>query len=476
MVICLTFVVARRVEAQPACDPASVGCFIDGTPAEWRYRNAAFDDVMVDTGWQPPGAPIQLRFVLSFGGSTEVDMDGDIVTEWPAALTVSAPGRPGTGRLAINYGLELAVQLRFDIDVAGIRYRWEGDIPVPGIPEDLRAAAEDFFDPYLLPPSDRPLSVMDSTDPVQVVRYDALGGLISVPGVGGGIAITVQGDLAVSYETVQIVVSDASPITMENAFTVASPDPGAIMFGAAKDLAVHPEGVLGFDAVVNVAPVLYLSFAGTRRDFPLVEIPIMVADRTVDVIFDDHFTHVPLPDIRMSANAYDLGEVAVGEFGERTLTIDNVGEADLEVSLRMPSGPFGADATSLSVPPGGMESFTVTFSPEMNGPASGVVILDTNDPDESTVVLRLTGTGFGAMSMSDAEIPPVDSGMPAADAGAPPMEDGGCGCRSSSGQGRAPLPWLLFAVLAWLPLRRACRRRRRSGEAPRRSAPRTPRS
>jgi MYXO-CTERM domain-containing protein len=456
MVICLTFVTTEEARAQPSCDPASVGCFVDETPAEWRYRNAAFDDVMIDTGWQPPGAPIQLRFVLSFGGSAEVDMDADVVTEWPAPLTVSAPGRPETGRLAINYGIELQIQLRFDVNVAGVRYRWEGDIPVPGIPEDLRAAAEGNFDPYLLPPSERPFTVMDTTDRVEVVRYDALGGIIPVPGVGGGIVVTVQGDLAVSYQTIQIVVGDASPITMEDAFTVVGPDTGEIMFGAAKDLLIHPEGVLGFDATINVAPGLYLSFAGTRRDYPLVEIPITVADELVDVIFDDHATHVPLPDIRMSGTSYDLGEVPVGESSERTLTIDNVGEAELEVTLAMPGSPFGVDEPSLTLAPGAEESFTVTFAPETGGVANGVVLLRTNDPDESTVAVRLTGSGIETtMPMDDGGTPMDDGGMPMDDGGAMMVpEDGGCGCRSA-GAGDGARGWPLFAVLALLaPLRR----------------------
>jgi len=436
------------------CEPMAVGCHIDGTTAEWRYRNAAFDDVMIDTGWQPPGAPIQLRFQLSFGGSAEVDMDGDVVTEWPAPLTVSVPGREGTGRLAINYGLELAIQLRFDIDVAGIRYRWEGDIPVPGIPEDLRAAAEGFFDPYLMPPSERPFAVMDTTDRVEVVRYDALGGIIPVPGVGGGIAVTVQGDLAVAYQTLQVVVSDASPITMEDAFTIASPDPGEVMYGAAKDLLVHPEGVLNFNATINVAPILYLSFAGTRRDFPLVEIPITVADELVDVIFDDHATHVPLPDIRMSGTSYDLGEVPVGGSSERTLTIDNVGEAPLDVVLRMPATPFGVDEMAMTLAPGSMDSFTVSFSPEMGGGASGVLILETNDPDESTVAIRLTGTGLEMMT-DDAGMPMEDAGVPMADAGLmpPAVDDGGCGCRTAP-SGRDVPGWIALGVLVLVIRRR----------------------
>jgi MYXO-CTERM domain-containing protein len=205
-----------------------------------------------------------------------------------------------------------------------------------------------------------------------------------------------------------------------------------------------------------VAPGLYLSFAGTRRDYPLVEIPITVADELVDVIFDDHATHVPLPDIRMSGTSYDLGEVPVGESSERTLTIDNVGEAELEVTLAMPGSPFGVDEPSLTLAPGAEESFTVTFAPETGGVANGVVLLRTNDPDESTVAVRLTGSGIETtMPMDDGGTPMDDGGMPMDDGGAMMVpEDGGCGCRSA-GAGDGARGWPLFAVLALLaPLRR----------------------
>jgi MYXO-CTERM domain-containing protein len=460
--------------ADPRCDPDARGCYAD-TEAAWMYRNAAFDDVSIDTGWVPSGAPIQLRFVVSFGGSAEVDLAGDVVTQWPPPLAVSVPGDEGTGRLAINYGLELSVRLRFDVNVAGIRYRWEGDIPVPLIPEDLRAAAEGVFDPFLLPPSERPVVVRDVTDRVEVLRYDALGGIISVPGVGGGLALTVQGDLAASYETLSIEVTDASPIDMEDAFTVVGPDPGLTDYGPAKDLLVHPEGVLGFDADVVLAPVLYLSFAGTRRDFPLVEIPVSVADRTVDVVFDDHATHVPLPDLRLSGTAFDVGEVPVFGEAERVVVVENVGEAPLVIDIARPSAPFAADRETLTLPPDSDASFTVSFAPEEAGPAGAVLTLSTNDPDEGTVVLRLSGEGIAAPA-EDAGVPMADAEPMMPDTGpVMPAADGGCGCRTVASSD-APARWRAIAALLFLALSSAWRRRRRCARAPRRSAPPKPRS
>lgn len=457
---------APRAQAQlgEPCDPASVGCHVDEA-ATFHYRNAAFDDVSIDTGWVPSGGPIQLRFELAFGGSTEVDLTSDVITEWPPALAVSLPGTPGTGRLAMNYGLELSVRLRFDVMVAGVRYRWEGAIPVPGLPEDLRALAETAFDPFLLPPSERPVTVRDTTDRVEVLRYDALGGLISIPGVSGGIALTLQGDLRTSYQTLHIMVSDAvAPISMEGAFAVVGPDPGFFDFGASKDLLVHPEGNLGFDADIILAPVLYLSFVGTRLDYPIVEVPIRIAAEQVAVIFDDHETHVPLPDLRIGVTELSFGEVPLGMAGERSFTIANDGEAPLEVMLRTGDGPFAGGPAMVTLPPGTDTRLAVSFSPGAPGPANSILFLDTNDPDEALLAIRLDGTGLGE----------PDAGMPMPDTAPPPTDDagvamtpetGGCGCHAVGAppgrKGPAGGPWAAAALLAIVAIAGQRRQRRR---------------
>ena len=415
-----------------------------------------FRDVSFDSGWVPPGGPIQLRVVFFLGGNTEIDMGGTVLTSWPAPITVQVPGRPGTGRLAMDYGVELSVMLRFDVTVAGVRYTWTGDIPIPEVPDDARMTAESGFDPFLLPPTmPRPITVRDTTEPIPVVRYDALGGLIPVPGVGGGIAITLQGDLTVGYHSDRIVVGEALPIEMELGTTVTRPDPGSDGFGPAKDVVVHPEGTLFYDGVIVARPTLYLSFAGSRRDYPLAEIPIPVADLSSNVIFDDHTSHVPLPDIRLVPMAVDFGTVDAGTEVEQLVTVANDGEAPLDVTIREPSTPFAADPATLSLPPRTEARVAVRYAPVMAGGDSAMVFIDSNDPDEPLLVLRLTGTATGA------ELPVADAGPPG-DGGptAGPSDDGGCGCRVAAANHHPA--WPFSAAFALLVLSRASRRTRRS--------------
>src|SRR5690606_17278454 len=129
--------------------------------------------------------------------STEVDMAGTATTWWPSSLSVAVPGRPGSGRFAIDYGLEILARARVDVAVGGIRYREEFDIPMPvGIPRDLPVAAETRFDPCVLPGAGpRPITAWDDTDRVRVVEIDVTDSLIPIPGVGGGFAFDAVASL-----------------------------------------------------------------------------------------------------------------------------------------------------------------------------------------------------------------------------------------------------------------------------------------
>lgn len=441
--------------APASCPPDARGCASAG--AAWSYRDALFDDLYLDTGWVPADGPLQLRFGLALGGSTEVDMEGIVLAAWPPAIAIGVEGLPERGRLAINYGLELVARLRFDVEVAGLRYSWEGDIPVPGIPEDLRMAAEAVFDPFLLPGApDRPVTVHDLTDPVRVVAFDALDAIIPVPGVGGGLLVALQGELEAGYQSERFVVTGAEdPIEEVGGTTTLRSDPRHDGFGGAAEVALHPEGTLLYDGEVLILPSLYLEVVGVRFDYPIAEIPLPLVTEDAAAVFDDAVARLPLPDVEVTPPMLDLGEVQVGVEGRAELSVDNVGEAELEVRVRGVGEPFGTVARTVTVAPGESVPFAVTFSPQGAGGAGTMLLLDTNDPDEPEVRVMLLAEGVPAPEPPDAgpELD-ADAGPPDADGDHPPRR-GGCACRAGSGEGldEAP-PLALLAALALTGFRR----------------------
>lgn len=450
------------------CPVDHVGCHTEDV--DFRYRAALFDDLMFDTGWQPAGSAVQVRFALFVGAGVEVEMGGTSVTSWPPALYESVPGRPGTGRFYFNYGIEVVARLRFDVRVAGIRYAWEGDIPIPGgVPRDLRLADEITFDPFVLPPSEpRPISATDMTGTVTLYDVPITDALIPIPGISGGFAVDAVAMLEGLYRTNTIEVNDAvGMIDTENGSVVVRADMGADGLGGAKDLVITPHGTITYEGMVTLMPVVYIEIAGRRFDIPIGDIPVPIPAVDSDTDFTPAEVHVPLPDIRVPTTVM-FEPTRIGAVDTQLMTITNDGESTLDVEIRDPASPYGVGRTTISVPPRSSQPVELTFTPTLGDDRGGVLLLASNDPDEPLVTVRLNGSTFG-------DTP--DGGI-GGDAGPAGPTDGGCGCRTASkapaDEGSAAPLWFLCFGMGLVS--RARRRRLRSGGGPPRCSPARSRS
>ncbi len=104
------------------------------------------------------------------------------------------------------------------------------------------------------------------------------------------------------------------------------------------------------------------------------------------------------PDVTAPASLA-FGPVTVGQQGNATATIANMGAAPLSVSGVSLSGPDQARFTivagggSFTVAPGGAHSVDLRFSPTAEGSASASLTVASNDPDEPASTVALTGSG-----------------------------------------------------------------------------------
>jgi hypothetical protein len=442
---------ARRAHAQEsgACPVASAGCV--STPVEFHWREGLLDAAMLDSGWVPSGSPLQVRVAVLVGGETEIDLAGTTHVWWPSPLSVAVPGTPASGRLVIDYGIEVVARVRFEVEVAGIEYDWEGDIPTGGVPTDLRLAAEHVFDSFLLPPQmPRPVTVEDTTERASVVGAD-LGSLIDIPGASGGFSLDAEGSLRAAYRTERIEITDAlEPILTELASVLSGPDPGRPDFGAAKDLAVAPFGVLDYDGAVVLHPTFYVEIAGRRFDLPSTAIELPVVQLGREVVFDPAAVHVALPDARIEPRALDFGAIELGASASDVIRIRNEGEAPLTVTPREARPPFAVAPGPVTIAPRSARAIEISFAPLERGAASAMLFLETDDPDQPLVVIQLDGEGAGAALL--------DGGSP--DAGpAPGSTGGGCSCRAGSTR-RDGHPLAAGSLAALLALVLVGRRRR----------------
>lgn len=105
------------------------------------------------------------------------------------------------------------------------------------------------------------------------------------------------------------------------------------------------------------------------------------------------------PDIDVQPTALDFGNVTVGSMADRTLTVRNVGNAPLTVtgmSIDNPRFTVVSPSAPFTVSAGGQQAVTVRFAPTAVGAQNGTLRLQSNDPDEATVTVSLTGQGVAA--------------------------------------------------------------------------------
>lgn len=141
-------------------------------------------------------------------------------------------------------------------------------------------------------------------------------------------------------------------------------------------------------------------------------------DNDGDNLFDQNDTdcQAPVPDINLSPLSLDFGAVAAGGSATLNASIQNLGAADLNVTLInlcagtstefswLPVAPF-------TVTPSTSQTLAVTYAPVDEGIDSGCLAISSNDPDEATVLLGLNpGAGSSILRFTPAFIHPQQNG------------------------------------------------------------------
>ncbi len=140
----------------------------------------------------------------------------------------------------------------------------------------------------------------------------------------------------------------------------------------------------------------------------------------------------------------DFGTVSMGESGERTFTLENVGGGAIEVlSVSLVAG----DAREWSVARDGFDpldgsavtTLTITFAPEAVGLSSAEVQVRTDAPGAASAYVELTGTGGPSTTDADGDgYSPADGDCDDGRVDAYPGADEGCNGRDDDCDGTVP--------------------------------------
>ncbi len=112
------------------------------------------------------------------------------------------------------------------------------------------------------------------------------------------------------------------------------------------------------------------------------------------------------PDIAVSPGALDFGDVYVSSSKSLNVTISNVGDAGLTIyGVTTDNDKFSTtNITSLGA--GESANVTVTFAPDAVGPQSGNLTISSDDPDEGTVTVAISGNGMAKPAAPDIAVSP----------------------------------------------------------------------
>jgi len=109
---------------------------------------------------------------------------------------------------------------------------------------------------------------------------------------------------------------------------------------------------------------------------------------------------VPLPDIDVNPTTINFGDVYVGDSAQQTITVSNLGTANLTISsITDPSAPFSIVSNNCPLAPAPLGSgssceIVVQFAPTTGGLFASTIVITSDDPDEPTVTINLTGNGL----------------------------------------------------------------------------------
>ncbi len=161
-------------------------------------------------------------------------------------------------------------------------------------------------------------------------------------------------------------------------YMTAAPDSGVIPPGGSSNIEVafDATNLIGGDYDCNI--MILSNDPDESRVFIPVKIHVVGA-----------------PEIALSADTLDFGEIRVGESAADTLEIANVGAEPLIISsISSDNIDFESEYDSLTLNPGETRNVLITFSPGQEGMSGGVLTIESNDNMQSSLGVALKGVGY----------------------------------------------------------------------------------
>ncbi len=284
-----------------------------------------------------------------------------------------------------------------------------------------------------------PTSEGEKTATLTITSNDADEGTYTLNLSGTSVAVQVgnpeinlrQGNTAIaSGETYDFGEVDTNTSSDEVSFTLENAGTADLVLSGVAGSLIVLAGTGADQFSVNQTDIISPITADSSQTFTVTFSPTSEGEKTATLVITsndaDEGTYTfnlsgigvlpgsPEPEINLrqgtttiaSGETYDFGEVDTNtSSSEVAFILENIGDADLELSgtagsLVALSGTdadqFSIDQTQVTSPltAGSDQTFTVSFSPTSEGGKTATLTIISNDADEGTYTLNLSGTGI----------------------------------------------------------------------------------
>jgi MYXO-CTERM domain-containing protein len=167
-----------------------------------------------------------------------------------------------------------------------------------------------------------------------------------------------------------------------------------------------------------------VSLLGSNWSIPIVDIPFPFPITQNPWVFASQRVHMPLPDLALSDQVLDFGELMVGEKKTLPYQLWNAGEAKVAATMTTSDAiTFPLFVTSATVAPGLTQQASVEFIPPKAGVFAGQIAVTSNDPNAPVQLILVKGSAKATPMATPP--PPTTHETPEA------AEMGNCACRAA---------------------------------------------
>ncbi|MCP5098633.1 MAG: choice-of-anchor D domain-containing protein, partial [Chloroflexi bacterium] len=305
--------------------------------------------------------------------------------DYNVTLHFMEPWQDAVGERIFDVSMEGAVVLDdYDIyAVAGARYTAVTETIAVNVTDGTLDIDFDLVSRYSMVAA---ISVVSGTPPIPEPEITVSPTSLAFGDVVNG----TDSDLTVSITndgTADLNVSSLS--TTNGLFSIVSPTAPVVITPASTEIVT-----VRFSPTATGAQSGDLTIASDDADEPTVTVALSGAG--VEPPPNE-------PDIAVSPASVDFGSVAPSSTADQIVTISNNGTVSLTVSsLAMSNAVFSvvSPATPVVVLPASSQDVTVRFSPTVDGVENGDLTITSDDPDEGSVVVSLTGIGATAPAVA----------------------------------------------------------------------------